>query len=285
MDLKNKYVPDLSELFKLGVDFILFPRNQEISECLLHRTALEIALPPNALSYYAAAHSGLGLLYLKSGQLEYTSPSTGIPLTKDSLLLFRCDAPYQIAAGSAADYQILYFDGPGTSYYAARIMGEDFCFPWNPSGSLPSELRALFQREPQDPLRVHFALTKLLTQMALANDALPKKAPSYLTTIKKELETQYYQKYTLEELARKYSVNKYRICRDFKEYYQDTPLQYLHKIRVQASQDLLMKTDMKIHEISYEVGYENVNHYIHHFKKNMGYTPSEYRSRKDSHSL
>ena len=33
------------------------------------------------------------------------------------------------------------------------------------------------------------------------------------------------------------------------------------------------------------VGYENVNHYIHHFKKSMGYTPSEYRDRKYSHNL
>lgn len=40
---------------------------------------------------------------------------------------------------------------------------------------------------------------------------------------------------------------------------------------------LLTGTNLKVHEISYEVGYENVNYFIAHFKKNTGMTPTQYR--------
>ena len=45
----------------------------------------------------------------------------------------------------------------------------------------------------------------------------------------------------------------------------------------QKPKSLLAETSLKIHEISYEAGYENVNHFIAHLKKNTGMTPTEYR--------
>ena len=68
-----------------------------------------------------------------------------------------------------------------------------------------------------------------------------------------------------------------RLCREFKSHYRTSPLQYLHRMRVQAARSLLAETNLKVHEISYEVGYENVNHFIAHFRKLTGLTPREYR--------
>ena len=75
------------------------------------------------------------------------------------------------------------------------------------------------------------------------------------------------------------SITDITVKYDFKNCFQTSPLQYLHKIRIQAAKDLLIETDMKVHEISYEVGYENVNHFIAHFKKFSGTTPTAYRCR------
>ena len=72
-------------------------------------------------------------------------------------------------------------------------------------------------------------------------------------------------------------MSRYRLCREFKSCYQTSPLQYLHRVRIQAAKSLLVETNLKIHEISYETGYENVNHFIAHFKKITGMTPTEYR--------
>ena len=77
--------------------------------------------------------------------------------------------------------------------------------------------------------------------------------------------------------SREYQVSRYRLCREFKSCYQTSPLQYLHRVRIQAAKSLLVETNLKIHEISYETGYENVNHFIAHFKKITGMTPTEYR--------
>ena len=54
-------------------------------------------------------------------------------------------------------------------------------------------------------------------------------------------------------------------------------------MRVQAARSLLAETNLKVHEISYEVGYENVNHFIAHFRKLTGLTPKEYLVPAASH--
>ena len=82
-------------------------------------------------------------------------------------------------------------------------------------------------------------LTTLLCQTVLEKTLPAKTAPAYLQAIKSEFESQYYRKYTLDELELKYKKNKYRICREFKDHFHSSPLQYLHRMRIQAAKDLL----------------------------------------------
>ena len=57
---------------------------------------------------------------------------------------------------------------------------------------------------------------------------------------------------------------------------------YLNDLRLFHAQEFLMQTDLKMYEISDRVGYNNVEHFNHIFKKKFGKTPSEYRKSADN---
>lgn len=55
---------------------------------------------------------------------------------------------------------------------------------------------------------------------------------------------------------------------------------YLIQYRLEKAKHYLENKDMKISFIAFEVGYNDVSHFIQSFKKNYGLTPEEYRMRK-----
>ena len=55
---------------------------------------------------------------------------------------------------------------------------------------------------------------------------------------------------------------------------------YLIQYRLKKAKTLLENKDMKISFIAFEVGYNDVSHFIQSFKKSYGLTPEEYRARK-----
>ncbi|MFR3345033.1 MAG: helix-turn-helix domain-containing protein [Anaerobutyricum sp.] len=57
---------------------------------------------------------------------------------------------------------------------------------------------------------------------------------------------------------------------------------YLIQYRLKKAKTLLENKDMKISFIAFEVGYNDVSHFIQSFKKSYGLTPEEYRARKKS---
>ena len=56
-----------------------------------------------------------------------------------------------------------------------------------------------------------------------------------------------------------------------------TFISYLNGLRIERAGQLLLQTDMKIYEVCEAVGYHNVEHFNHVFKKKTGVTPKIYR--------
>ena len=100
-------------------------------------------------------------------------------------------------------------------------------------------------------------------------------------TIIQMIENNYYKNISLRELAEnKYFVN-YSYCSRL--FSQETGMnfsKYLIQYRLKKAKTLLENKDMKISFIAFEVGYNDVSHFIQSFKKSYGLTPEEYRARK-----
>ena len=93
------------------------------------------------------------------------------------------------------------------------------------------------------------------------------------------IEEHYSKHLTLDMLARKVSMNKYRFCKSFKLQTGRTFTSYLNNVRIRNATGLLEKADLNITEIAYSVGYRNLVHFARVFKELHGISPREYRKK------
>jgi AraC-like DNA-binding protein len=91
------------------------------------------------------------------------------------------------------------------------------------------------------------------------------------------MEQNYREPMPLEKLAflGGYSLSTFK--RKFKEVFQESPSRWIQHRRLQDARFLLSNTQKNINEIGYEVGFENISHFIQVFKAHFGATPGEFR--------
>ncbi|MCX7657123.1 MAG: AraC family transcriptional regulator [Oscillospiraceae bacterium] len=125
-------------------------------------------------------------------------------------------------------------------------------------------------------------ITDLLTHIIMTrqfNLGAAKKIPQYIAEIKNMFSENISKHYSLDELAQIYGISKYKLIYDFKKYLGCSPINYLIKLRIELSKELLKNSTSSVYQISSMVGIENPNHYISLFKKAVGMTPGEYRNK------
>lgn len=84
--------------------------------------------------------------------------------------------------------------------------------------------------------------------------------------------------FRFQDLSKKYEMSTRNFTRRFKNASGKTPLEYLQEIRIAAARELLQSSNLSINEIMHNVGYNDASHFNSLFKKNMGITPSQYRT-------
>jgi len=65
----------------------------------------------------------------------------------------------------------------------------------------------------------------------------------------------------------------------FKEDTGCSPAQYIQKLKLQKTKELLTYTILSSQQIAYEVGFQNPDYFCRIFKKKIGFTPIEYREK------
>ena len=85
-------------------------------------------------------------------------------------------------------------------------------------------------------------------------------------------------KILLEDSARSGNVCKSGCNNIFRRYLHTTPIGYLMDYRLQQARKLLLSTDMKVTEVSFETGFPSVSYFISLYKKAYGCSPSRTRA-------
>lgn len=91
------------------------------------------------------------------------------------------------------------------------------------------------------------------------------------------LQDHYADSINLEELSLKFYLNKNYFCRLFKTYTGMTTSEYIQSIRIDKACILLQKTDKKVLEIAYSVGFRDYKFFNSVFKRLKGMCAGEYR--------
>lgn len=77
-----------------------------------------------------------------------------------------------------------------------------------------------------------------------------------------------------------YEISKYtpeHLCRAFKKYLQTSPTRFLNAVRLDEAALRLIYTGDEIIDIAEDIGFENLSHFYHLFKKRHEMSPSRYR--------
>ena len=83
----------------------------------------------------------------------------------------------------------------------------------------------------------------------------------------------------IEDYASDHNMSVSWFIRNFKEYTQMTPAQYILSLRISNAQTLLESTNYNVTEIADIVGYDNPLYFSRIFKKQSGMSPSEFRKQ------
>lgn len=88
----------------------------------------------------------------------------------------------------------------------------------------------------------------------------------------------YSEPLNLSSLAKKFFVSPPYLSKIFKEATGYTLIEYLNSVRVKEAIVLLKETNMKVLDISMEVGFGSVTHFGRVFKEVTGHAPKHYKS-------
>lgn len=92
------------------------------------------------------------------------------------------------------------------------------------------------------------------------------------------LENRFARDISIAELAAAMSVTQQTLLRHFRRRLQMTPQAYLRKVRVEAAQRLLSRTNRPVAQIASLVGYNDVQSFRKAFQRISGTSPGRYRS-------
>jgi transcriptional regulator GlxA family with amidase domain len=84
---------------------------------------------------------------------------------------------------------------------------------------------------------------------------------------------------SVKQLAKMSGLSVRQFERKFKAAFNALPHQFLIKLRVHAACDLLRNRRLSVAQIAVDLGFYDQSAFARHFKKNMGYTPLQYRKR------
>ena len=73
------------------------------------------------------------------------------------------------------------------------------------------------------------------------------------------------------------------LCQYFKKVTGVTPNQYLTKIKLEKAQEMLKTASVT--ETAFNLGYQNISHFIMLFKNVYGITPKQYKMKVDNKKI
>lgn len=92
------------------------------------------------------------------------------------------------------------------------------------------------------------------------------------------INSNYNYEITMEQVANHVSVSSYYFSKIFKEILGENYIDYVTNIRMNKAKEILLKTDISIKEICFQVGYNDPNYFSRAFKKSVGVSPSEFKA-------
>ncbi|HTL16268.1 MAG TPA: PocR ligand-binding domain-containing protein [Patescibacteria group bacterium] len=135
------------------------------------------------------------------------------------------------------------------------------------------------------PAKQHDATVRLLTIFAqhlsmLSNQVVVQQEnaePPVITRAKEFIQEHQTENLRLGHVAKACNTSTFYFCKMFKKVTGINFTDYLSRVRIEKSKNLLLNPNLRVSEIAFEVGFQSLTHFNRVFKKILGQSPTEYR--------
>ena len=103
--------------------------------------------------------------------------------------------------------------------------------------------------------------------------------PPVITRAKEFIKQHQTEDISLGQVAKAVNTSTFYFCKMFKKVTGINFTDYVSRVRIENSKNLLLNPNLRISEIAYEVGFQSLTHFNRVFKKIVGQSPTEYRSQ------
>lgn len=127
---------------------------------------------------------------------------------------------------------------------------------------------------------LHGMLERLFTQFVEMSGGNQKETAISVPRLQSYLNDHISEELSLDRIAREFFIDKFFLCKSYKQQTGIGLWNYLMKIRMERAADLLVNTQQKVHVIAQQVGYQDSSYFSSVFRKFHGLTPKEYREAR-----
>lgn len=135
--------------------------------------------------------------------------------------------------------------------------------------------------------RQHEAVVKLLSIFGqhlsmLSNQVIVQQEnsePPVITRAKEFIHEHQTEELSLGQVAKAVNTSTFYFCKMFKKVTGINFTDYLSRVRIEKSKNLLLNPNLRVSEIAFEVGFQSLTHFNRVFKKILGQSPTEYRAQ------
>ena len=146
--------------------------------------------------------------------------------------------------------------------------------------------RAYFSTRVVTP-RQHESVVKLLTIFAqhlamMSNQIFVQNEnaePPVITKAREYIQEHQAEKLPLRQVAKAVNTSTFYFCKLFKKVTGINYTDYLSRVRIEKSKNLLLNPNLRVSEIAFEVGFQSLTHFNRVFKRILGQSPTEYRAQ------
>jgi AraC-like DNA-binding protein len=150
----------------------------------------------------------------------------------------------------------------------------------------PEKLREAYFATTVIPARQHESVVKLLSIFAqhlamLSNQVVVQHdnaEPPVITRAKEYIHEHQTENLRLGHVAKAVNTSTFYFCKMFKKVTGINFTDYLSRVRIEKSKNLLLNPNLRVSEIAFEVGFQSLTHFNRVFKKILGQSPTEYRA-------
>jgi AraC-like DNA-binding protein len=135
------------------------------------------------------------------------------------------------------------------------------------------------------PPRQYESVVKLLTIFAqhlavLSNQIFMQQEnsePPAITRAREYIREHQAEKLSLKQVAKAVNTSTFFFCKLFKKVTGINYTDYLSRVRIEKSKNLLLNPNLRVSEIAFEVGFQSLTHFNRVFKRILGQSPTQYR--------